>query len=160
MKTKEEIVNNWLPRYTGKKLEDFGKYILLTNFIGYVNMFAEWQKVEVEGLNRPMQTATSEGMTIINFSMGSPMAATIMDLLIADTELTVIKIWSEYKYNSCSEFILNSYENQAFDHYFLCKPDIPWEPDPLRENENERDELFQLYLAELKVFTKDKSNGH
>jgi AMP nucleosidase len=83
MKTKEEIVNNWLPRYTGKKIEDFGKYILLTNFIGYVNMFAEWQNVEVEGLNRPMQTATSEGITIINFSMGSPMAATIMDLLTA-----------------------------------------------------------------------------
>ena len=72
------------------------------------------------------------------------------DLLIADTELTVIKIWSEFKYNNCSEFILNSYENQAFDHYFLCEPDIPWEPDPLRENENEREELFELYLAELK----------
>lgn len=72
------------------------------------------------------------------------------DLLIADTELTVIKIWSEFKYNNCSEFILDSYENQAFDHYFLCKPDIPWEPDPLRENENEREELFELYLAELK----------
>ena len=38
MKTKEEIVNNWLPRYTGKKLEEFGSYILLTNFGGYVIM--------------------------------------------------------------------------------------------------------------------------
>ncbi len=83
MKTKEEIVNNWLPRYTGKKLEDFGKYILLTNFGGYVKMFAEWNKVEVEGLDRPMQSATHDGITIINFSMGSAMAATIMDLLTA-----------------------------------------------------------------------------
>jgi AMP nucleosidase len=83
MRTKEEIVENWLPRYTGKKLEEFGKYILLTNFIGYVNQFADWHNVEVEGLNRPMQTATSDGITIINFSMGSPMAATIMDLLTA-----------------------------------------------------------------------------
>jgi len=83
MKSKEEIVNNWLPRYTGKKLEDFGQYILLTNFGGYVKLFAEWNNVEVEGLDRPMQTATSNGITIINFSMGSAMAATIMDLLTA-----------------------------------------------------------------------------
>lgn len=83
MKTKEEIVNNWLPRYTGKKLEDFGKYILLTNFGGYVKMFADWHGVEVEGQDRPMQTASADGITIINFSMGSAMAATIMDLLSA-----------------------------------------------------------------------------
>ncbi len=83
MKSKEEIVNNWLPRYTGKKLEDFGQYILLTNFGGYVKLFAEWNNVEVEGIDRPMQTATSNGITIINFSMGSAMAATIMDLLTA-----------------------------------------------------------------------------
>ncbi len=83
MKSKEEIVNNWLPRYTGKKLEDFGQYILLTNFGGYVKLFAEWNNVQVEGLDRPMQTATSNGITIINFSMGSAMAATIMDLLTA-----------------------------------------------------------------------------
>ena len=43
MKTKEEIVENWLPRYTGEKLENFGQYILLTNFSNYVNMFAEWK---------------------------------------------------------------------------------------------------------------------
>ena len=83
MKTKEEIVNNWLPRYTGKKLEEFGSYILLTNFGGYVKMFAELNNVEVEGQERPMQSATHNGITIINFSMGSAMAATIMDLLTA-----------------------------------------------------------------------------
>ena len=83
MKTKEEIVNNWLPRYTGKKLEEFGSYILLTNFGGYVKTFAEWNYVDVEGLDRPLQSATFDGITIINFSMGSAMAATIMDLLTA-----------------------------------------------------------------------------
>lgn len=83
MKTKEEIVNNWLPRYTGKKIEDFGKYILLTNFGNYVKLFAEWHHVVVEGTDRPMQSATAGNITIINFSMGSAMAATIMDLLMA-----------------------------------------------------------------------------
>jgi AMP nucleosidase len=83
MKTKAEIVNNWLPRYTGEKLENFGKYILLTNFSNYVTMFAKWNKVKVVGTDRPMQCATANGITIINFGMGSPGAATIMDLLTA-----------------------------------------------------------------------------
>ena len=80
MKTKDEIVKNWLPRYTGQKLSDFGEYILLTNFSNYVRMFAEWHNVEVVGEDRPMQCATANGITIINFGMGSPGAATVMDL--------------------------------------------------------------------------------
>ncbi len=83
MKNKKEIVDNWLPRYTGTKLEDFGKYILLTNFNHYVNMFAEWHKVPINGLDKPMPNATAGGITIINFGMGSPNAAIIMDLLSA-----------------------------------------------------------------------------
>jgi AMP nucleosidase len=83
MKTKADIVNNWLPRYTGAQLADFGKFILLTNFSNYVSLFAKWNEVEVIGLDRPMQCATANGITIINFGMGSPGAATIMDLLTA-----------------------------------------------------------------------------
>jgi len=83
MKTKEEIVTNWLPRYTGMDLNEFGDYILLTNFITYVKKFALWNGVKVTGEDRPMQSATAEGITIINFGMGSPNAATVMDLLSA-----------------------------------------------------------------------------
>lgn len=83
MKTKEEIVRNWLPRYTGEKLENFGKYILLTNFTKYVELFAEQNKVEITGINKPMPCATANGITIINFGIGSANAATIMDLLSA-----------------------------------------------------------------------------
>ncbi|MFN5982609.1 MAG: AMP nucleosidase [Fluviicola sp.] len=83
MKTKEEIVNNWLPRYTGEELENFGKYILLCNFHNYVETFAEMFKVPVIGKNKPMQCATANGITIINFGMGSASAATCMDLLSA-----------------------------------------------------------------------------
>jgi len=90
MKTKEEIVNDWLPRYTGAPLESFGKYILLTNFINYVEMFAEKFNVPIIGKDKPMQTATANGITIINFGMGSPMAATVMDLTSAVTPAAVL----------------------------------------------------------------------
>lgn len=83
MKTKEEIVRDWLPRYTGRSLDQFGSYILLTNFHQYVKMFAERYNVPIEGTDKPMQTATAENITIINFGMGSAMAATVMDLLSA-----------------------------------------------------------------------------
>ena len=83
MNSKEEIVNNWLPRYTGMALEEFSSYILLTNFSKYVELFATWNNVDVVGRDKPMQSATANGITIINFGMGSPTAATIMDLLTA-----------------------------------------------------------------------------
>jgi len=83
MKTKKEIVDNWLPRYTGTELDEFGEYILLVNFSGYVVEFAEMHNVEIKGYGKAMQTATADGITIINFGMGSPNAATIMDLLTA-----------------------------------------------------------------------------
>jgi len=83
LENKKDIVNNWLPRYTGKELNTFGKYILLTNFNRYVELFAKWNKVKVVGSDRPMPNATANGITIINFGMGSANAATIMDLLSA-----------------------------------------------------------------------------
>jgi AMP nucleosidase len=83
MQKKIEIAENWLPRYTGTTLKDFGKYIILTNFKNYVANFAEMMNAEVRGLDNPMQSATKEDISIINFSMGSAMAATIMDLLTA-----------------------------------------------------------------------------
>ena len=83
MKTKEEIVANWLPRYTKRNLEDFGEYILLTNFNKYVEIFAEKFNVPILGKDANMTSASAEGMTIINFGMGSPNAAIIMDLLSA-----------------------------------------------------------------------------
>lgn len=83
MKNKEDIVLNWLPRYTGVAIEEFGKYILLTNFQNYVEKFAQMNGVEVNGRSNSMPSATSGEITIINFGMGTANAATIMDLLTA-----------------------------------------------------------------------------
>jgi AMP nucleosidase len=109
MKNKEEIVENWLPRYTGVELEKFGKYILLTNFLNYVHKFAEWHTVEVNGIDKPMQSATAEGITIINFGMGSPNAATVMDLLSAINPKGVLflgKCGGLKKKNQLGDFVL------------------------------------------------------
>ncbi len=83
LKTKKQIVENWLPRYTGVPLKEFGDYILLTNFQNYVKLFAHWHRVPVRGKDHPMPSATARGITIINFGMGSATAATVMDLLSA-----------------------------------------------------------------------------
>lgn len=84
MKTKLDIAKNWLPRYTGTQIDEFGDYMLLTNFQNYVDKFAERFNCDVKGIGRPMQTATnSSGLSIINFGIGSANAATIMDLLVA-----------------------------------------------------------------------------
>jgi len=83
MKTKKDITENWLPRYTGRKLEDFSEYILLTNFGYYLELFSEKYKVPILGKDKPMPSVSAEGITLINFGIGSPNAATIMDLLSA-----------------------------------------------------------------------------
>jgi len=84
METKLDIAKNWLPRYTGMPLEKFGEYILVTNFKNYVEKFSERFSAEIHGEGHAMQAATNpDGLTIINFGMGSPNAATIMDLLVA-----------------------------------------------------------------------------
>lgn len=109
MKTKKEIVDNWLPRYTGVQLKDFGKYILLTNFDNYVDYFAHLKKVEVQGSDKAMPSATFDGISIINFGMGSPNAATIMDLLSAIKPKAVLflgKCGGLKKKNQIGDFIL------------------------------------------------------
>jgi AMP nucleosidase len=109
METKEEIVKNWLPRYTGTPIEEFGEYILLTNFDNYLEKFAEWHNVPIIGKNRSMPTATANGITMINFSMGSANAATIMDLLTARQPKAVLflgKCGGLKRKNKIGDFIL------------------------------------------------------
>ncbi len=107
MKTKEEIVQNWLPRYTGRKLKDFTKHILLTNFNHYIELFSEWYNAPI--INGNMPSCSAEGITIINFGMGSPNAATIMDLLSAIEPKAVLflgKCGGLKKKNKLGDFIL------------------------------------------------------
>ncbi|HMT76739.1 MAG TPA: AMP nucleosidase [Saprospiraceae bacterium] len=109
MKTKEDIINNWLPRYTGRSLEEFGHFIILVNFKDYVVRFANIYNVPVMGEDRAMQSASYDDVTIINFGMGSPNAATIMDLLEAISPKAVLflgKCGGLKKVNKVGDLIL------------------------------------------------------
>lgn len=109
MRTKKEIVENWLVRYTGQSLDSFGRHILLTNFDHYLDRFCSLQDTEIVDPHKPMPTATSGGITIINFGMGSANAATIMDLLSAihpDAVLFLGKCGGLKKKNKLGDFIL------------------------------------------------------
>lgn len=109
MKTKNEIVSNWLTRYTGLKLNEFGKYILLTNFQNYVEYFANKYDIVATSRELAMPSATANDITIINFSMGSPNAATIMDLISAVKPkacLLLGKCGGLKKKNELGDFIL------------------------------------------------------
>ncbi|HWA97731.1 MAG TPA: AMP nucleosidase [Pirellulales bacterium] len=108
MKTKDDIVRDWLPRYTGREIDEFGKYILLTNFSVYVDRFAARFGVPVVGRDKPMQSATAENITILNFGMGSAMAATVMDLLSAVAPKAVLLLGKcgGFKKTKVGDFIL------------------------------------------------------
>lgn len=109
MKTKQEIVENWLPRYTQCPLENFSKYILLTNFSKYVEIFAKHFEVPINGKDSNMPNATADGITIINFGMGSANAATIMDLLSAVEPHAVLflgKCGGLKKTNNLGDYVL------------------------------------------------------
>ncbi len=132
MKTKKDIVDNWLPRYTGKNLDEFGRYIILTNFINYVDKFALHFNVPVEGTDKNMPNATASGITIINFGMGSPNAATIMDLLSSvkpDGVLFLGKCGGLKNKNEVGDFILPiaAIRNEGTSHDYLPRevPALP-----------------------------------
>lgn len=129
MKTKKEIVENWLPRYTKRPLEDFTRYILLTNFSNYVELFAEWNDVPVLGRDGNMINASANGITIINFGMGSPNAAIIMDILSAIRPKAVLflgKCGGLREKNKIGDYILPSAairgEGTSNDYF---PPEIP-----------------------------------
>ena len=107
--SKSSIVQDWLPRYTGAPLNEFGEYILLTNFYKYLEVFSKTYKTEIKGVNRPMPHTTANGITLINFNMGSPNAATIIDLLTAINPKACLflgKCGGLKKKNNIGDFIL------------------------------------------------------
>jgi AMP nucleosidase len=132
MKTKKDIVENWLVRYTGQALEEFGEYILLTNFDHYLDRFCSIQGTAIKDKTKPMPCATSDGITVINFGMGSANAATIMDLLSAIHPKAVLflgKCGGLKKKNQLGDLILPiaAIRNEGTSNNYL-PAEIPYPP--------------------------------
>lgn len=108
----------------------------------------EFAREFLEQLNRPYTQADLD--TIAKGQLESWEKSSESKIQFCDTDMLVMKIWSDFKYGKSSTFILEALEKQKFNHYFLCQPDIDWEEDPLREHPEKREELFELYLAELR----------
>ena len=183
MKTKEEIVQNWLPRYTGTPIEGFAPYILLTNFDEYLEKFAAWHNVPIVGQNKAMPTATANNITMINFSMGSANAATIMDLLSAIHPKAVLflgKCGGLKKRNQIGDFIIPLAgirgEGTSNDYFPIEVPALPaftlqravsstirdsgldyWSGTVYTTNRRvwEHDEEFKEYLRKIKAMAID-----
>lgn len=183
MKTKDEIVHNWLPRYTGENLDNFGKYFLLTNFSNYVELFADWNNAKIVGKDKPMQCATADDITIINFGMGSPTAATVMDLLSAVNPKAVLflgKCGGLKKRNKLGDLILPIAairgEGTSDDYFPKEVPALPafalqkavsttirdhgvdyWTGTVYTTNRRvwEHDEDFKEYLQEIRAYAID-----
>lgn len=183
MKTKEEIVLNWLPRYTGEKLENFGKYLLLTNFSHYLELFAQWNDVKIADITKPMQCVTAGDITLINFGMGSPTAATVMDLLTAINPKAVLflgKCGGLKKRNKLGDLILPIAairgEGTSDDYFPPEVPALPafalqkavsttirdygvdyWTGTVYTTNRRvwEHDELFKEYLKKIRAYAID-----
>lgn len=183
MVSKQQIVTNWLPRYTGQALNNFGAYILLTNFSSYVNSFAEIFNTEVIGIDKPFQCATAEKITIINFGMGSPGAATVMDLLSAIEPKAVLflgKCGGLKKRNKLGDLILPIAairgEGTSNDYFPAEVPALPafalqkaisttireygidyWTGTVYSTNRRvwEHDEEFKNYLARIRAYAID-----
>ena len=118
MVEKLKIAQDWLPRYTGSQIDELGDYILLTNFKNYVNAFAERFNCEIKGEGGAMQSATnSDGLSIINFGIGSPNAALIMDLLSAKNPKSVL-------FSCLSDAVPQHPRTHETHSTFLCIPAI------------------------------------
>src|SRR5258708_38719823 len=134
MREKKDIVENWLPRYNGTPLAEFGEYVHLTNFDNYVEWFAPLQGGSVKGVDRPMPTVTADGITLINFGMGSPNAATVMDLLSAIAPKAVLflgKCGGLKRKNQIGDLIppISAIRGEGTSNYYL-PPEVP-PPPPL-----------------------------
>ena len=181
--TKQQIVSNWLPRYTGEENKNFGEYILLTNFSNYVEMFATMHKTKVIGAGKPFQCATASDITIINFGMGSPGAATVMDLLAAINPKAVLflgKCGGLKKRNKIGDLILPIAairgEGTSNDYFPPEVPALPafalqkaisttirdykvdyWTGTVYTTNRRvwEHDEVFKKYLEQVRAYAID-----
>lgn len=131
--------------------ESTGKTVMARFLAGFFKTawVPEFARYYIDNLNRPYHKEDLLKIAEGQLKWEDEKASTTNDLLICDTDLIVIKVWSEYKYHSCAQKILTEIQNRKYDLYLLMGTDIPYEKDPQRENPKLRDYFYGIYKKEL-----------
>jgi NadR type nicotinamide-nucleotide adenylyltransferase len=115
----------------------------------------EFSRTYLEGLNRTYREDDLLKIAQVQQELESFFYKKSNQYLFCDTSMLVMKIWSEYRFGKCHPWILEKLENEKDTVYILCGTDVPWEYDEQRENPNDRNELYEKYLSELKFYQKE-----
>lgn len=118
------------------------------------NWVPEQARTYLDGLQRPYELDDLVVIAELQVRAEEEAIRQTSGVLICDTDLLTIHIWAQVRYGHTPKYILGQIEKRQYELYLLCRPDIPWEPDPLREHPGLRDELFHLYKDELTRFGK------
>jgi nicotinamide riboside kinase len=110
----------------------------------------EYAREYLTGLGRPYEFEDIAIIARKQLEQENELAKKAKKLLFCDTDFLVTKIWSQYKYGKCDPWIEEMAEYHRYDLYLLCNTDLPWEEDPMREHPGQRDELFRIYMKEMK----------
>lgn len=131
--------------------ESSGKTTLAAGLAAHFSSFwvEEYARRYLENLGRPYREEDLLEIAKGQYLWEGYLANFASPYLICDTSMLVIKVWSEYRFGRSSSWIREqvAYSRKAL--YLLCAPDIPWTPDPLRENPHDREELLRIYRQEL-----------
>lgn len=110
----------------------------------------EFARTYINNLQRPYGLSDLVNIAKGQLYLEDTLTSKANKLLICDTDLYVIKIWSTFKYGYCDPEILKSIASRKYDLYLLTYIDIPWEADPQREHPDQRELLYELYLNEMR----------
>ncbi len=109
----------------------------------------EFARTYIDQLDRPYQQADLLTIACGQLESEERLTTTANRVLICDTTLLVIKVWSEFRFRLCDPEILRMLKAQHYDQYFLTDIDVPWEEDPQREHPDKREFFLDLYRDEL-----------
>jgi NadR type nicotinamide-nucleotide adenylyltransferase len=132
------------PECTGKT--DLAQYLAEHFKTGWV---PEYARGYLNKLNHPYQQADLIKIAHGQLRMEDEWLNESNRVMLCDTNLITIKIWSEHKYGSCPQEITDAHEARMYDLYLLCYIDVPWEEDPQREHPDKREHFWFIYKNEL-----------